>query len=300
MLNTSESNATERRFDDSAEAVARPDPERRFGGVVRLYGAAGLERLRAAHVAVVGLGGVGSWVVEACARSGVGLLTLIDLDHVAESNINRQSHALDSTLGAAKAEVLRQRVFDINPACVVDAIEDFVDADNVAALLPAGRFAVVVDAVDDVRGKTALIVHCRANGIALITVGGAGGRTDATRVRALDLARTVHEPMLAKVRKTLRTAHGFPRDPKTAFGVTAVFSDEPVRGGDASANREGMTGLACDGFGSLVSVTAVFGFVAAGLVVDRIARGLSPTQGLSPSPVIEPEPAIDFVTVGRP
>lgn len=279
-------NAGQRPFDDADSpseggSVAALDgadgsvDDRRFGGVARIYGVAGLERLKAAHVAIVGLGGVGSWVVEACARSGVGHMTLIDLDHVSESNINRQSHALESTLGAAKAEVLSRRIRDINPACVVETIEDFVDADNVATLLPAGRYTCVVDAIDHVRAKTALVVHCHATGTPMITIGGAGGRTDATRVKVADLARTLHEPMLAKVRKNLRTHHGFPRDLKKIFGIPAVYSDQPLRGNEATMiiDHEGMTGLNCAGFGSLVSVTAVFGFVAAGLLVDRLARG---------------------------
>ena len=249
--------------------------DRRFGGVSRLYGATGLARLASAHVAVVGLGGVGSWVVEACARSGVGHLTLIDLDHVAESNINRQAHALESTVGAAKAQAMAQRVADINPACRVDVIEDFVDADNVATLLPPGRHDFVVDAIDQVRAKVATVLHCHRHGIALVTVGGAGGRTDASRVRVADLAHTLQEPMLAKVRKTLRVRHGFSRNVKKAFGIAAVFSDQPLRGNEATLplTHEGMTGLNCVGFGSMVAVTAVFGFVAAGLVVDRLARG---------------------------
>lgn len=265
-------------FDDLPSSPSSPSSlstdDRRFGGVSRLYGAIGLDRLRAAHVAVVGLGGVGSWVVEACARSGVGRLTLIDLDHVSESNINRQSHALESTLGAAKAVVLAARVADISRDCVVHAIEDFVDVDNLATLVPAGRFDCVVDAIDDVRAKTALIAHCRVHGIPIVTIGGAGGRTDAARVRVVDLAHTSQEPMLAKVRKNLRTHHGFSRDTKEPFGIPAVFSDQPLRGNEAGdVVLEGMTGLHCAGYGSLVAVTAVFGFVAAGVLVDRLARG---------------------------
>ncbi len=270
-------NAMSPGFDDPdlPSAASTADDDRRFGGVARIYGVEGLQRLEAAHVAIVGLGGVGSWVVEACARSGIGRLTLIDLDHVSISNINRQSHALDSTVGAAKVQVMQRRVADINPGCVVDGIEEFVDADNLAALLPAGRFDFVVDAIDHVRAKTALIAHCHATGTALITAGGAGGRTDASRVRVADLAHTLQEPMLAKVRKNLRTHHGFPRNVKKPFGIPAVFSDQPLRGNEATllVDREGMTGLNCAGFGSLVSVTAVFGFVAAGLLVDRLARG---------------------------
>ena len=255
------------------------DFDRRFGGIARLYGADGLARLRASRVAIVGLGGVGSWAAEACARSGVGSLSLIDLDHVAESNINRQIHALDSTLGAAKVGAMARRIDDINPQCAVEAIEEFVEADNVAALIPASRFNCVIDAIDNVRAKTALIAHCHAQGTPLITIGGAGGRTDASRVRVADLAHTEHEAMLAKVRKALRTHHDFPRNLKKTFGVTAVYSDEradqrSIAGEDLEQqSREGLTGLNCAGFGSSVAVTATFGFVAAGLLVDRLARG---------------------------
>jgi len=250
------------------------EAERRFTGIARLYGAAGLARLRRARVAIVGLGGVGSWIAEAAARSGVGHLTLIDLDHVSESNINRQVHALETTVGAAKVAAMATRIADINPDCVVETIEDFVDAANVEALFPPGRFDVVVDATDQVKAKIALIAHCHGLSIPIVTIGGAGGRTDASRVRVADLAQTVHEPMLAKVRKRLRTQRGFERETRKPFGIPAVFSDQ--QSGDAGSTdvdeREGLTGLNCAGFGSSVAVTATFGFVAAGLVVDRLAR----------------------------
>ncbi len=266
--------------DDADFAI---DLDRRFGGIARLYGAEGLARLRASRVAVVGLGGVGSWAAEACARSGVGALCLIDLDHVAESNINRQVHALDSTLGAAKVGAMASRIHDINPQCVVEAVEEFVEADNVATLLPSGRFDFVIDAIDHVRAKTALIAHCHAQATPLVTIGGAGGRTDVSRIRVADLAHTEHEAMLAKVRKALRTHHDFPRNLKRRFGVTAVYSDQRADQradpgvvddeGFEPQSRTGMTGLNCAGFGSSVAVTATFGLIAAGLLIDRLARG---------------------------
>lgn len=258
--------------DDADLAI---DIDRRFGGIARLYGADGLARLRASHVAVVGLGGVGSWAAEACARSGIGALTLIDLDHIAESNINRQIHALDSTLGAAKVGAMASRIHDINPQCVVEAVEEFVEVGNIPVLLPSGRFDFVVDAIDQVRAKTALIARCHAQGTPLVTVGGAGGRTDVSRIRVADLAHTEHEAMLAKVRKALRMHHDFPRNLKRTFGVTAVYSDQRTIDDEGlePQSREGMTGLNCAGFGSSVAVTAGFGFVAAGLLIDRLARG---------------------------
>jgi tRNA A37 threonylcarbamoyladenosine dehydratase len=254
---------------------------RRFGGVSRIYGSDGLSRLEAGRVAVLGVGGVGSWVVEALARSALGSLTLIDLDHVGESNLNRQIQALGGTLGQAKVEALAERIADINPRCRVTCIEEFVDADNVKSLLPAGAFDYVVDAMDDKRAKVAVAVHARAIGLPLIVVGSAGGQRDATRVQLSDLSRTEHDPLLARVRKQLRTDHGFSRNLKTKFGITAVFSDEPVTQTEGS---DGAGGLSCAGYGSSVVVTAVFGFVAAGAVLNALARpdALAPVTPRSP------------------
>jgi tRNA A37 threonylcarbamoyladenosine dehydratase len=252
------------------------DPVRRFGGIARLYGEQALARLARARVCVVGVGGVGSWTVEALARSGVGNLTLIDLDHVAESNINRQIHALDATLGAAKVLVLAERIVQINPHCSVECIEEFIDAGNVAAQIGVGRFDVVIDAVDSVAAKVALLVHCHAHGIAVITIGSAGGQRDPTRVRVRDLAHTEHEPLLAKVRKRLRSEHGFSRNLKVDFGISAVFSEESIRyprdlaATGASDATGGQTGLHCGGLGSSVAVTATFGLVAAALALERL------------------------------
>lgn len=270
-----------------------PDLARRFGGVARLYGQAALERFRGAHVAVVGVGGVGSWVVEALARSAVGRLTLIDLDNVAESNINRQLQATDATLGMAKVEALRQRIATINPACVVTCVEEFVDPDNVAQLL-AGPFDAVVDAIDQVRAKVAIAAHCARQRLPLVVVGGAGGQLDPTRLRVDDLSRTVQDPLLSKVRAKLRKEHGFPRDAKKKFGIPAIYSDEPLRypeaacaveegvageaGGEADGTAPagpglvtGPQGLNCAGFGSSVCVTAPFGFAAAAATLRLLA-----------------------------
>lgn len=242
---------------------------RRFGGVSRIYGSDGLRRLASARVAILGVGGVGSWVVEALARSALGSLTLIDLDHVGESNINRQIQALGHTLGQAKVQALAERIADINPRCRVSCIEEFVDTDNVKSLLPAGAFDYVVDAMDDKRAKVAVAVHARAINLPLIVVGSAGGQRDATRVQLSDLSRTEHDPLLARVRKQLRAEHGFSRNLKTKFGITAVFSDEPVTQTEGS---DGTGGLNCAGYGSSVAVTAVFGFMAAGAVLNALAR----------------------------
>nr|WP_240648084.1 tRNA threonylcarbamoyladenosine dehydratase [Pararobbsia silviterrae] len=195
--------------------------------MARLYGPAALDRFEHAHVAVIGIGGVGSWVAEALARSAIGRLTLIDLDNVAESNTNRQIHALDGNYGKAKVTAMAERIRLIDPACRVTEIEDFIEPDNMDRLL-GGGFDFVVDAIDSVRTKVALIAWCVAHRQPLITVGGAGGQLDPTRLRIDDLAQTIQDPLLSKVRAQLRKAHGFPRGPKARFKVPAVYSDEPL------------------------------------------------------------------------
>ncbi|MDR0379069.1 MAG: tRNA threonylcarbamoyladenosine dehydratase [Candidatus Accumulibacter sp.] len=244
-----------------------PDFERRFGGVRRLYGDAALRRFRAARIAIVGIGGVGSWVAEALARSAVGNITLIDLDMVAESNVNRQIHALDGVFGKAKTLAMTERIRAIDPSCRVEAVEDFVTPENVDALIGDG-FDHVVDAIDQVRAKAAIIAHCVRHGCPLVCAGGAGGRTDPARIAIADLSRTVQDSLLARVRASLRKDYGFPRDPGKKFGVPAVFSSEPAR----RPARGSAAGLSCAGYGSSVCVTATFGFIAAGVVLNRLAR----------------------------
>jgi tRNA A37 threonylcarbamoyladenosine dehydratase len=268
------------------------DFERRFGGIARLYGAQGLARFRAAHVCVVGVGGVGSWIVEALARSAIGKITMIDLDNLAESNVNRQIHALTETLGKAKVTALHERILQINPTCQVTEVEDFVTPDNVVQMIGSQHFDYVIDAVDNVRAKVAMIAYCREHKIPLVTIGGAGGQIDPTKIEIRDLCRTEQEPLLAKVRKRLRAWHHFPRGTKNKFGIDAVFSTEPLRfpegeaceidtedaadgldGVDANGHKQdaGVTGLNCAGFGSAMVVTASFGLVAAGFVLRQIA-----------------------------
>lgn len=251
------------------------DFARRFGGIARLYGEPALERFRAAHVCVIGVGGVGSWVVEALARSAIGRLTLIDLDNVAESNINRQIQALASTIGMPKIEALKARIAQINPFCAVTLVEDFIDPDNLEQMVGIGRFDYVVDAIDSVKPKAALVAYCRAHGIPLVTIGGAGGQLDPTRIEIRDLARTEQEPLLKKVRKILRARYGFAKGEKNKYHVDAVFSMEPLRypeTGDAcEVDANSVTGLNCAGFGSSMVVTATFGMVAAGHVLRKLA-----------------------------
>lgn len=255
------------------------DFERRFGGIARLYGAAALNRFRAAHICVIGVGGVGSWSVEALARSAIGRITMIDLDNVAESNVNRQIHALTDTLGKAKVTALAERIAQINPYCHVTEIEDFITPDNLDQMIGTGGYDYVIDAIDSVKAKTALIAYCRAKRIRLITIGGAGGQIDPTRIEIRDLCRTEQEPLLAKVRKRLRAQYGFPRGTKNKFGIDAVFSTEPLRfpeTGEAceldADEKSGVTGLNCAGFGSAMVVTAAFGLVAASQVLRKLAE----------------------------
>lgn len=254
--------------------------DRRFGGLARLYGVDAAARIRNAHVAVVGVGGVGSWAVEALARSGVGRLTLIDLDHVSESNINRQIQALDSTVGQAKVLALQQRIAHIHPGCLVALVEEFVDAENWPALLP-GPVDAVIDACDQVRAKTAMAAWARTQGTHFVTVGAAGGKRLAHEVALDDLARTTHDPLLAQLRYRLRREHGAPRDGAT-MGVACVFSREAVRQPDPSCALDDSTGrdgsLNCHGYGSVVTVTATFGLCAAGWVLERLASGHAPKK----------------------
>jgi tRNA A37 threonylcarbamoyladenosine dehydratase len=253
------------------------DLERRFGGLRRLYGDAAYLRLRAARVAVVGLGGVGSWAVEALARSGVAELTLIDLDHVAESNINRQIQALGTTLGQSKVVALQQRVADIHPACVVHGIEEFVDADNWPALLSQPVDAVI-DACDQVRAKLAIAAWSMATGTPMVSVGAAGGKATPQSVQVDDLAAVTHDPLLASLRQRLRQRHGAARQGR--IGVRCVFSRESVQAPpDAACDVDGS--LNCHGYGSSVAVTATFGMVAASVVIDAFVNATKPLAAVA-------------------
>ena len=262
---------TSARFADDADLA------RRFSGLERLFGMHGAARIRAAHVAVVGIGGVGSWSVEALARSGVDELTLIDLDHVAESNINRQVHAVQTTIGQAKVQAMRERIALINPACRVHCVEEFVEPGNWPALLGKAPVDAVIDACDQVRAKTAMAAWARAEAVHFISVGAAGGKRQAHQVQIEDLARVTHDPLLAQVRNQLRREHGAPRE-GTKIGVACVFSREPVVPADASCAIEDADGsLNCHGYGSLVTVTAGFGQCAAGWVLNALAAGRGDT-----------------------
>lgn len=276
------------------------DIKRRFGGVSRLYGDTGLARLQAVHVAVIGVGGVGSWAAEALARNAVGTLTLIDLDNIAESNVNRQIHALEGEFGKAKITAMAQRIRAINPSCHVREIEDFITSENVAKLL-SFECDVILDCIDDAKAKIALAAYCQSTKTPLIMAGAAGGRLDPTRIQSADLSTVTGDKLLAKVRNQLRRDYDFPKASNTKksakFGIVCVYSDELVlqpnelcaleksadivsgalqanihkAAGDAK-NARTITGLNCAGYGSSVSVTATFGFVAAQLALNCVLQ----------------------------
>ena len=253
---------------------------RRFGGVSRLYGAAGLAKLQAAHVMVVGIGGVGSWAAEALARNAVGSITLVDLDNITESNVNRQIHALDNNFGKPKVSAMAERIHAINPACMVREIEDFVTLENVANLLDF-NINVVLDCTDDVQAKIALAINSKAMQIPLIMSGSAGGRLDPTRIKVADMAYVQGDKLLAKVRNQLRRDHAFPSASQTKksakFSFICVYSDEPVirpktsnQDATCEVNSPAITGLNCAGYGSSVCVTAPLGFAMAQLAINLI------------------------------
>ena len=254
------------------------DFETRFGGIARLYGKAGLEKLRAAHVGVVGIGGVGTWAAEAFARSGIGAITLVDLDEVCVTNINRQSHALTETVGRAKVEAMAERICAINPDCRVTAEQKFFNEQTAAELL-APKYNFVLDAIDDVTNKVLLLVRCRETSLPVIACGGAGGRRELTSVRVGDLSQASHDKLLAEVRRKLRQDHGFPAG-HLAMDVPCVYSVErtvfPQPDGSVCEMRsaaEDGTKLNCNGgLGSATFVTGAFGFAAAGFVVRKIAE----------------------------
>jgi tRNA threonylcarbamoyladenosine dehydratase len=253
--------------------VVHADLERRFGGLRRLYGDAGYRRLRAARVAIVGVGGVGSWAAEALARSGVAELVLIDMDHVAESNINRQVQALGATTGMAKVQALAERIADIHPACSVRGVEEFVTPDNWPGLLPH-TVDGVIDACDQVLAKQTLCTWAlqqrQPSVIPLVTVGAAGGKRRAEAVAVADLAEVTHDPLLASLRQRLRRLAGAKPAGQGAIGIDCVHSRESVQ---RPSGDDGVpAGLNCHGYGSTVMVTATFGLVAAGALVERLLQ----------------------------
>ena len=263
-----------------SDGAAR-DRQERFGGVDRLYGRGTVERLAACHVAVIGLGGVGSWAVEALVRSGVGRFTLVDADDVCVSNSNRQLHAIAGQFGHNKAELLAERCRAINPAVQVEAVAQFLTPSNLGDLLDRGH-DLVLDACDSFRSKVELIAWCRRRKIPLVVVGSAGGRTDPTQVRVRDLSRTEHDALLALVRKKLRTEFNFPKNKDRYFGVAAIYSLENVRypqadgsvcGTRPALGPDAALKLDCGaGLGAATHVTGSFAFAAVGKALELLLR----------------------------
>lgn len=255
------------------------DYQLRFGGITRLYGVKGANIIAQSHVCIIGIGGVGSWVAEAFARNGIGKITLIDLDDICTTNINRQIHALSDTVGESKVDVMADRILQINPECQINRIEDFVTADNLTSLITS-EFDYVVDAIDSVNVKTAIIAHCKRNKLPIITIGGAGGQTDPSKISICDLSQTFQDPLLAKVRNLLRRDYNFSRNTKRKFSIDAVFSSEqlvyPSNDGEvchSKQGQEGATRLDCSsGFGATTHVTACFGFFAVGKAIEKMIR----------------------------
>ena len=255
-----------------SDSLQEADLHRRFSGLDRLLGVAPAERVRRSHVMVVGIGGVGSWAAEALARSGVGTLTLVDMDHVAESNVNRQLHALSSTLGMAKIEAMRQRIQLINPACDVRCVDAFADEGNWLSLVDAGIDAVI-DACDQVRTKTVMAAWSVRTKTLFVSVGAAGGKRHAHLADIADLSQVTHDPLLSQLRYRLRKDHAAPKDGKR-MRVVCVYSKEAVAGPDASCALTSDGSLNCHGYGSLVTVTATFGMCAAGWIIDNLSAGV--------------------------
>ncbi|AUH01812.1 tRNA cyclic N6-threonylcarbamoyladenosine(37) synthase TcdA [Pectobacteriaceae bacterium CE70] len=241
----------------------------RFSGTARLYGQPALALFAQSHVCVIGIGGVGSWAAEALARTGIGAITLIDMDDVCVSNTNRQIHALRQYTGQPKTDVMAERILAINPECRVTCVDDFINADNMAELLTQ-NFSYVIDAIDSVRAKAALLAYCRRNKIPVVTTGGAGGQIDPTRIEVADLAKTIQDPLAAKLRERLKHDFNIVKNSKGKLGIDCVFSSEPLvypqPDGSVCASRstaEGVKRMDCaSGFGAATMVTATFGFVA--------------------------------------
>lgn len=248
----------------------------RFSGLKRLYGNKAMDKIKNSHIAIIGIGGVGSWVAEALARSGVNEITLIDLDDLCTSNINRQIHALSETVGQMKTEIMKKRIHSINPECTVHEIQAFYSEKNADTILET-KYDYIVDAIDSFEAKIHLIVECRKRKLPLFVCGGAGGRKDPTKIKIDDLSDSYNDKLLARVRKRLRTEHNFPRNRK--FHIPCVYSFEravyPSPDGETCHKpiSAADTRLDCQtGFGTASFITASFGMFAASYILDEITR----------------------------
>ena len=258
--------------------MTKQDFTRRFGGVERLYGRQALQQFSQSHIVIIGIGGVGSWVVEALARNAIGKLTLIDMDVVAESNINRQLPALSSTLGRNKTDVMAERVREINEECDIRIIEDFLTQENIADLIDESA-DYIIDCIDNSRVKAALIAWSKRKKVKILTLGGAGGQVDPSLIKIADLSRTAHDPLLSRTRKILRQKHGFSTNTKRRFSIPCVYSPEHLVYSDDDGNvsqkkpQDDVGGLSCaGGIGSSVMVTGSFAFMAVAYVLKKLAN----------------------------
>lgn len=253
----------------------------RFSGVARLYGEQALTSFLHAHICVIGIGGVGSWATEALARSGIGKITLIEMDDVCITNTNRQIHALKNNIGRPKSDAMAERILQINPECVVDVVDDFININNVSEYLGTKenpKFTYIIDAIDSVRDKAAVLAHCRRQKLKVITIGGAGGQKDPTKIGIADLAKTVQDPLVAKLRETLRHQFKLTKDSKGKYGIPCVYSTEqliyPAQDGKVCLAKNEATSVGrmdcATGFGAIMTVTATFGFVAVSYVLEKI------------------------------
>ena len=249
--------------------------DQRFSGITRLYGCNESDILRSAHICVIGIGGVGSWAAEALARSGIGKITIIDHDDIAASNINRQIHSLSNTLEQSKVEIMAERIKLINPQCECQIIDDFITDANLQKYL-SQEYSYVIDAIDSIKFKSAIIYYCKRNKIPIITTGGAGGLIDPTAISISDLSKTWNDPLAAKVRSQLRHQYGYTQNPKRTFGIQCVYSTEqqryPKEDGSVDYAKPGVKNVTLDcnlGFGSSSCVTATFGFIAAARAIQK-------------------------------
>ncbi|OCG25999.1 tRNA cyclic N6-threonylcarbamoyladenosine(37) synthase TcdA [Gilliamella sp. wkB108] len=255
----------------------------RFSGIARLYGESALQSFSQAHICVIGIGGVGSWIAESLARSGIGHITLLDMDDVCVTNTNRQIHALKSNIGKAKTAVMAERILQINPDCVVTQIDDFINATNVSDYLGSKlmpRYHYIIDAIDSVRDKAAVLAYCKRQKLKVITIGGAGGKKDPTKIQISDLAKTIQDPLAAKLRERLKNDFKLNKDSKGKYSIPCVYSSEqltyPAKNGQicySKSSADGPKKMDCEsGFGAITTVTATFGFVAVSYVLAKLCH----------------------------
>nr|WP_159991633.1 tRNA threonylcarbamoyladenosine dehydratase [Pelistega ratti] len=264
-------------MENTKELIAR-----RFSSLERLYGEKATKQLAQSHIFIAGIGGVGSWVAEALARSGVGTLTLVDLDHIAESNINRQVHALGSTIGKAKIEAMKERILDINPFCTVNIIDDFVEEDNIGLYLNQYKPDMVLDCTDQVKAKVAMLLAAKEVNIPFLMCGGAGGKMDVFSLRYTDLAFVKNDQLLGRIRQILRKDYQYPKgsDQKgralkkpPKMGVSCIWYDQVAQLPTLWASPDkAPQGLSCAGYGSSVTITASMGLAAANLAIEALLQ----------------------------